>query len=152
MNSQWSDNNITLNHHVHIGVAVAVPDGLVVPVVNFANEKSLPQINAEVKELAGKARNRKLTLDEMQGSTFTISNLGMFGITDFTSIINQPNSAILSVGAIVQKPVVKDGQIVVGNTMKLTMACDHRTVDGATGAQFLQTLKTYIENPVLMLA
>lgn len=152
VNSQWSDNHITLNHHVHIGVAVAVPDGLVVPVVNFANEKSLPQINAEVKELAGKARNRKLTLDEMQGSTFTISNLGMFGITDFTSIINQPNSAILSVGAIVQKPVVKDGQIVVGNTMKLTMACDHRTVDGATGAQFLQTLKTYIENPVLMLA
>ncbi len=151
VNSQWSDDNITLNHHVHIGVAVAVPDGLVVPVVNFANEKSLPQINAEVKELAGKARNKKLTLDEMQGSTFTISNLGMFGITDFTSIINQPNSAILSVGAIVEKPVVKDGHVVPGHTMKLTMACDHRTVDGATGAQFLQTLKTYIENPILML-
>lgn len=152
VNSQWSNDSTKINHHVHIGVAVAVPDGLVVPVVNFANEKSLPQINAEVKELAGKARNRKLTLDEMQGSTFTISNLGMFGITDFTSIINQPNSAILSVGAIVEKPVVKDGQIVPGHTMKLTMACDHRTVDGATGAQFLQTLKTYIENPVLMLA
>ncbi|MFC4636216.1 pyruvate dehydrogenase complex dihydrolipoamide acetyltransferase [Dokdonia ponticola] len=152
VNSQWFDDKMKLNHHVHIGVAVAVPDGLVVPVVNFANEKSLPQINAEVKELAGKARNKKLSLDEMEGSTFTISNLGMFGITDFTSIINQPNSAILSVGAIVEKPVVKDGQIVVGNTMKLTMACDHRTVDGATGAQFLQTLKMYIENPVLMLA
>ena len=152
VNSQWFDDKMKLNHHVHIGVAVAVPDGLVVPVVNFANEKSLQQINAEVKELAGKARNKKLTLQEMEGSTFTISNLGMFGITDFTSIINQPNSAILSVGAIVEKPVVKDGQIAVGHTMKLTMACDHRTVDGATGAQFLQTLKTYIENPVLMLA
>ncbi|WP_299683387.1 pyruvate dehydrogenase complex dihydrolipoamide acetyltransferase [uncultured Dokdonia sp.] len=152
VNSQWFDDKMKLNHHVHIGVAVAVPDGLVVPVVNFANEKSLPQINAEVKELAGKARNKKLTIQEMEGSTFTISNLGMFGITDFTSIINQPNSAILSVGAIVEKPVVKDGQVVPGHTMKLTMACDHRTVDGATGAQFLQTLKTYIENPVLMLA
>ncbi len=152
VNSQWFDDKMKLNHHVHIGVAVAVPDGLVVPVVNFANEKSLPQINAEVKELAGKARNKKLTIPEMEGSTFTISNLGMFGITDFTSIINQPNSAILSVGAIVEKPVVKDGRVVPGHTMKLTMACDHRTVDGATGAQFLQTLKTYIENPVLMLA
>lgn len=152
VNSQWFDDRMKLNHHVHIGVAVAVPDGLVVPVVNFANEKSLQQINAEVKELAGKARNKKLTMQEMEGSTFTISNLGMFGITDFTSIINQPNSAILSVGAIVSKPVVKDGHVVPGHTMKLTMACDHRTVDGATGAQFLQTLKNYIESPVLMLA
>ncbi len=152
VNSQWFDDKMRLNHHVHIGVAVAVPDGLVVPVVNFANEKSLQQINAEVKELAGKARDKKLKPDEMSGSTFTISNLGMFGITDFTSIINQPNSAILSVGAIVEKPVVKDGKIVVGHTMKLTLACDHRTVDGATGAQFLQTLKMYIENPVLILA
>ena len=152
VNSQWFDDRMQLNHHVHIGVAVAVPDGLVVPVVQFANEKSLQQINGEVKELAGKARNKKLSLNEMEGSTFTISNLGMFGITDFTSIINQPNSAILSVGAIVEKPVVKDGQVVPGHTMKLTMACDHRTVDGATGAQFLQTLKLYIENPVLMLA
>lgn len=152
VNSQWFDDKMRLNHHVHIGVAVAVPDGLVVPVVEFANEKSLQQINAEVKVLAGKARDKKLTVPEMEGSTFTISNLGMFGITDFTSIINQPNSAILSVGAIVEKPVVKDGQLAVGHTMKLTLACDHRTVDGATGAQFLQTLKTYIENPVLMLA
>ncbi|WP_248724088.1 pyruvate dehydrogenase complex dihydrolipoamide acetyltransferase [Seonamhaeicola sp. ML3] len=151
VNSQWFDDKMRLNNHVHIGVAVAVPDGLVVPVVRFANEQSLPQIGAEVKELAGKARNKKLTPDEMSGSTFTVSNLGMFGIDYFTSIINQPNSAILSVGAIVQKPVVKEGEIVVGNTMKLTLACDHRTVDGATGAQFLQTLKGYIENPVTML-
>ena len=152
VNSQWFADKMRLNNHVHIGVAVAVPDGLVVPVVEFANEKSLQQINAEVKELAGKARNKKLKPEEMQGSTFTISNLGMFGITNFTSIINQPNSAILSVGSIIEKPVVKDGKIVVGNTMTLSMACDHRTIDGATGAQFLQTLKTYIENPVLMLA
>ncbi|WP_136480215.1 pyruvate dehydrogenase complex dihydrolipoamide acetyltransferase [Cognatitamlana onchidii] len=150
VNSQWFDDKMRLNNHVHVGVAVAVPDGLVVPVVRFANEQSLPQIGAEVKELAGKARNKKLTPDEMSGSTFTVSNLGMFGIDYFTSIINQPNSAILSVGAIVQKPVVKNGEIVVGNTMKLTLACDHRTVDGATGAQFLQTLKGYIENPLTM--
>lgn len=151
VNSQWFADKMRLNNHVHIGVAVAVPDGLVVPVVKFANEQSLPQIGAEVKELAGKARNKKLTPQEMEGSTFTVSNLGMFGIDTFTSIINQPNSAILSVGNIVEKPVVKDGQIVVGNTMKLSLACDHRTVDGATGALFLQTLKGYIENPVTML-
>ncbi|WP_417557860.1 pyruvate dehydrogenase complex dihydrolipoamide acetyltransferase [Mesoflavibacter zeaxanthinifaciens] len=151
VNSQWFDDKMKLNNHVHIGVAVAVEDGLLVPVVKFANEQSLPQIGAAVKDFAGRARNKKLTLDEMEGSTFTISNLGMFGIESFTSIINQPNSAILSVGAIVQKPVVKSGQIVPGNTMKLTLACDHRTVDGATGAQFLQTLKGYIENPVTML-
>lgn len=151
VNSQWFDDRMKMNNHVHIGVAVAVPDGLVVPVVKFANEQSLTQIGAAVKDFAGKARNKKLTLDEMEGSTFTISNLGMFGIESFTSIINQPNSAILSVGAIVSKPVVKNGKVVPGNTMKLTMACDHRTVDGATGAQFLQTLKGYIENPVTML-
>ncbi len=151
VNSQWFDDKMRMNNHVHIGVAVAVPDGLVVPVVRFANEQSLPQINIAVKDYAVRARNKKLALDEMEGSTFTISNLGMFGIESFTSIINQPNSAILSVGAIVQKPVVKDGQVIAGNTMKLSMACDHRTVDGATGAQFLQTLKGYIENPVTML-
>lgn len=151
VNSQWFDDKMRMNNHVHIGVAVAVPDGLVVPVVKFANEQSLPQINAAVKDFAGRARNKKLSLDEMEGSTFTISNLGMFGIESFTSIINQPNSAILSVGAIIQKPVVKNGQVVPGNTMKLSMACDHRTVDGATGAQFLETLKGYIENPVTML-
>lgn len=151
VNSQWFDDRMKLNNHVHIGVAVAVEDGLVVPVVRFANEQSLPQIGAAVKDYAGRARNKKLTPQEMEGSTFTISNLGMFGIESFTSIINQPNSAILSVGTIVQKPVIKNGQIVVGNTMKLTLACDHRTVDGATGAQFLQTLQGYIENPVTML-
>ncbi len=151
VNSTWYDDVMRLNHHVHIGVAVAVEDGLVVPVLRFTDEQTLPQINAQVKDYAGRARNRKLTPQEMEGSTFTISNLGMFGIQEFTSIINQPNSAILSVGAIEQKPVVKEGQIVVGNTMKLTLACDHRTVDGATGAQFLQTLKGYIENPITML-
>ncbi|WP_372755409.1 pyruvate dehydrogenase complex dihydrolipoamide acetyltransferase [Mariniflexile sp.] len=151
VNSQWFADKMRLNNHVHIGVAVAVPDGLVVPVVKFANEQSLPQIGAAVRELAGKAKNKKLTPAEMEGSTFTVSNLGMFGIDTFTSIINQPNSAILSVGNIVEKPVVKNGQIVVGNTMKLSLACDHRTIDGATGAQFLQTLKGYIENPVTML-
>jgi pyruvate dehydrogenase E2 component (dihydrolipoamide acetyltransferase) len=151
VNSQWFADKMRLNNHVHIGVAVAVPDGLVVPVVKFANDQTLPQIGAAVKDLAGKARNKKLTPAEMEGSTFTVSNLGMFGIDTFTSIINQPNSAILSVGNIVEKPVVKNGQIVIGHTMKLSLACDHRTVDGATGAQFLQTLKGYIENPVTML-
>jgi pyruvate dehydrogenase E2 component (dihydrolipoamide acetyltransferase) len=151
VNSQWFEDRMKLNNHVHIGVAVAVEDGLVVPVVKFANEQTLPQIGAAVKDFAGRARNKKLTPQEMEGSTFTISNLGMFGIESFTSIINQPNSAILSVGTIVQKPVVRDDQIVVGNTMKLTLACDHRTVDGATGAAFLQTLKGFIENPLTML-
>jgi pyruvate dehydrogenase E2 component (dihydrolipoamide acetyltransferase) len=151
VNSQWFADKMRLNNHVHIGVAVAVPDGLVVPVVKFANEQSLQQIGAAVRDLAGKAKNKKLTPSEMEGSTFTVSNLGMFGIDTFTSIINQPNSAILSVGNIVEKPVVKEGQIVVGHTMKLSLACDHRTVDGATGAIFLQTLKGYIENPVTML-
>jgi len=151
VNSQWFDDKIRKNHHVHIGVAVGVEEGLLVPVLKFADEQNLTQIGAQVKDFAKRARDKKLALDEMEGSTFTISNLGMFGITDFTSIINQPNSAILSVGAIVQKPVVKDGNIVVGNTMKLTLACDHRTVDGVTGSLFLETLKEYIENPVTML-
>jgi len=151
VNSQWFDDRMQLNNHVHIGVAITVEDGLVVPVVKFANEQSLPQIGTAVKDYAGRARNKKLTPEEMQGSTFTVSNLGMFGIESFTSIINQPNSAILSVGAIVQKPVIKNGGIVVGNTMKLTLACDHRTVDGATGSLFLQTLKGFMENPVTML-
>ncbi|NJW53908.1 pyruvate dehydrogenase complex dihydrolipoamide acetyltransferase [Salinimicrobium oceani] len=152
VNSQWTGDTTKIARHIHMGVAVAVDEGLVVPVLKFADQMSLTQIGGQVKELAGKARNKKLQPQEMEGSTFTVSNLGMFGITEFTSIINQPNSAILSVGAIVEKPVVRNGQIVVGNTMKLTLACDHRTVDGATGAQFLQTLKTYIENPVTMLA
>ncbi|MFM9825228.1 2-oxo acid dehydrogenase subunit E2, partial [Flavobacterium sp.] len=152
INSQWSAEAITINYHVNIGVAVAVEDGLVVPVLPFTDGMSLSQIGTSVRDLAGRAKNKKLLPSEMEGSTFTISNLGMFGITEFNSIINQPNSAILSVGAIVEKPVVKNGQIVVGNTMMLSLACDHRTIDGATGAQFLQTLKQYIENPVTMLA
>ena len=151
VNSRWHDDKIVKHNHVHMGVAVAVEDGLVVPVVKFADEQSLPQIGSQVKDYAVRARDKKLTPAEMDGSTFTISNLGMFGIREFTSIINQPNSAILSVGAIVQKPVVKNGQIVVGNTMKLTLACDHRSVDGASGSKFLQTLQQYIENPLTML-
>ncbi len=152
VNTQWTDAATQYAKHISIGVAVAVPDGLVVPVLPFTDQMSLTQIGAKVKDLAGRARNKKLTPQEMSGSTFTVSNLGMFGIQEFTSIINQPNSAILSVGAIIENPVVKDGQIVVGNTMKVTLACDHRTVDGATGAQFLQTLRQYLENPVTMLA
>jgi len=152
VNTTWQGDTTRFNSHVHMGVAVAVPDGLVVPVVRFADQQSLSQIGAAVKDLAGKARDKKLTPAEMEGSTFTVSNLGMFGIQEFTSIINQPNSAILSVGAIVQKPVVKGGAVVVGNTMKVTLACDHRTVDGATAAAFLQTLQAFLENPVTMLA
>ncbi|KPM32577.1 Dihydrolipoamide acetyltransferase component of pyruvate dehydrogenase complex [Croceitalea dokdonensis DOKDO 023] len=152
VNTTWNNDTTKYNHHVHVGVAVAVEDGLVVPVLKFTDQMNLTQIGAAVKDMAGRARNKKLTPAEMEGSTFTVSNLGMFGILEFTSIINQPNSAILSVGAIVQKPVVKNGEIVVGNTMKVTLACDHRTVDGATGAQFLQTLRAYLENPVTMLA
>lgn len=152
VNTQWSADAIIINHHVNIGVAVAVEDGLVVPVLPFTDQMTLTQIGGSVKDLAGKAKSKKLQPAEMEGSTFTVSNLGMFGIQSFTSIINQPNSAILSVGAIEEKPVVRNGQIVVGNTMILTLACDHRTVDGATGAQFLQSLRQYLENPVTMLA
>jgi pyruvate dehydrogenase E2 component (dihydrolipoamide acetyltransferase) len=152
VNSTWREDSILINHHVNIGVAVAVEDGLVVPVLRFTDAMSLSQIGGSVRDLAGRAKNKKLLPTEMEGSTFTVSNLGMFGITEFNSIINQPNSAILSVGAIVEKPVVKNSQIVVGNTMMLSLACDHRTVDGATGAQFLQTLKQFIESPVTMLA
>jgi len=150
VNAKWEDQQITQHHHVHVGVAVAVEDGLVVPVVKFTDEQTLPQIGAAVKDYAVRARDKKLKPEEMEGSTFTISNLGMFGIQEFTSIINQPNGAILSVGAIVQKPVVKEGAVVAGNTMKLTLACDHRVIDGATGAQFLQTLRGYVENPLTM--
>ncbi len=152
VNTTWNGDTTRFNHHVHVGVAVAVDDGLVVPVLKFTDQMSLTQIGASVKDLAGRARTKKLTPAEMEGSTFTVSNLGMFGIVEFTSIINQPNSAILSVGAIVEKPVVRNGEIVVGKTMKVTLACDHRTVDGATGSQFLLTLRSYLENPVTMLA
>ena len=148
VNSQWFDDMVVQNHHVHLGVAIAVEDGLVVPVLKFTDEMDLRQIGVTVKDYALRARDKKLTPAEMEGSTFTVSNLGMFGIQEFTSIINQPNSAILSVGAIEKKPVVKQDVVVIGNTMKLTLACDHRTVDGATGAQFLQSLRLYIENPI----
>ncbi len=151
VNSQWFDDKIVQSHHVHLGVAVAVEDGLLVPVLKFTDEMDLRQIGVTVKDYVYRARDKKLTPAEMDGSTFTVSNLGMFGIQHFTSIINQPNSAILSVGAIEKKPVVREDAIVVGNTMKLTLACDHRTVDGATGAKFLKTLRLYIENPIRML-
>ncbi len=151
VNSQWFDDKVVQNNHVHLGVAVAVEDGLVVPVLKFTDEMDLRQIGVTVKDYALRARDKKLAPAEMDGSTFTVSNLGMFGIQEFTSIINQPNSAILSVGAIEKKPVVRADEIVVGSTMKLTLACDHRTVDGATGAQFLQTLRLYIENPIRLL-
>ncbi|HZW76811.1 MAG TPA: pyruvate dehydrogenase complex dihydrolipoamide acetyltransferase [Flavobacteriaceae bacterium] len=150
VNSSWKGEETLIHGDINIGVAVAVDDGLLVPVVRNADFKSFAEISTEVKDLAKRARERKLKADEMEGSSFSVSNLGMFGIESFTSIINQPNSCILSVGAIIEKPVVKNGQIVVGNTMKLSMACDHRTVDGATGAQFLQTLVMYLENPITM--
>ena len=151
LNSQWFDDRIRYNNHIHIGVAVGVDEGLIVPVLKFVDQMSIVDINSTVKDLATRARDKKLTPEEMQGSTFTISNLGMFDIESFTSIINPPNSVILSVGSIIQKPVVKNGNIEVGNTMKVTLACDHRVVDGLTGAKFLQTLRQYIENPITML-
>ncbi|HTQ66564.1 MAG TPA: pyruvate dehydrogenase complex dihydrolipoamide acetyltransferase [Puia sp.] len=151
VNSSWLGDKIRVNHHINIGVAVAVEDGLLVPVVRFADTKSLSQIAAEVKDFAQRAKNKKLQPSDWEGSTFTISNLGMFGIDDFTAIINPPDSCILAVGAIQQIPVVKNGAIVPGNIMKLTMSCDHRVVDGATGAAFLQTLKGLLEEPLRML-
>lgn len=151
INSSWMGDKIVVHEAINIGVAVAVPDGLLVPVINNADQKNLSTINQEVKVLAGKAKDKKLQPQEMQGNTFTISNLGMFDIEEFTAIINPPDACILAVGSIVQKPVVKNGSIVIGNTMKVTMSCDHRVVDGATGAQFLQTLKSVLENPVKML-
>jgi pyruvate dehydrogenase E2 component (dihydrolipoamide acetyltransferase) len=151
VNSSWLGDKIRVNHHVNIGVAVAVEEGLLVPVVRFADLKSLSQIGAEVKEFAKKAKDKKLQPSDWEGSTFTISNLGMFGIEEFTAIINPPDSCILAVGAINQVPVVKNGQIVVGNVMKVTLTCDHRVVDGATGAAFLQTLQQLLEEPLRML-
>jgi|688.fasta_scaffold00171_61 pyruvate dehydrogenase E2 component (dihydrolipoamide acetyltransferase) len=151
VNSSWMGDFIRYNDHINIGVAVAVEDGLLVPVVRFADGKSLSQIGAEVKEYAQKAKDKKLQPADWEGSTFTISNLGMFGIDQFTAIINPPDSCILAVGGISQEPVVKNGQIVPGNIMKVTLSCDHRSVDGATGAAFLQTLKSLLEEPVRML-
>lgn len=151
INSSWMGDSIRVNHHISIGVAVAVEDGLLVPVVRFADLKSLSQIAGEVKDFAQKAKNKKLQPSDWEGNTFTISNLGMFGIEEFTAIINPPASCILAVGAINQVPVVRDGQIVVGNVMKVTLTCDHRVVDGATGAAFLQTLQGLLEEPLTML-
>lgn len=151
VNSSWLGDKIRINHHINIGVAVAVEDGLLVPVVRFADAKSLSQIGAEVKEFAKKAKDKKLQPADWEGSTFTISNLGMFGIDEFTAIINPPDACILAVGGISQVPVVKNGAVVPGNVMKVTLSCDHRVVDGATGAAFLQTLKGLLEEPLRML-
>ena len=151
VNSQWEDENIIQYSHVHLGVAVAVEDGLIVPVIKFADEMDIRQIGTTVKDFSYRAKEKKLKPSEIEGSTFTVSNLGMFDIYEFTSIINQPNSAILSVGAIISKPVVRNSQVVIGNVMKLTLACDHRSVDGVTGSLFLQTLRNYIENPITLL-
>ena len=151
VNSSWAGDKIIHHGNINVGVAVAVPDGLVVPVLKNTDFMSYNDISASIKDMAGRAKTKALKANEMEGSTFSVSNLGMFGIETFTSIINQPNSAILSVGAIVEKPIVKNGQIVVGNTMKLSLACDHRVIDGATGAQFLQTLRTYLESPLTLL-
>jgi pyruvate dehydrogenase E2 component (dihydrolipoamide acetyltransferase) len=151
VNSSWLGDKIRVNKHISIGVAVAVDEGLLVPVVRFADTKQLSQIATEVKTLADKAKNKKLQPAEWEGSTFTISNLGMFGIEEFTAIINPPDACILAVGGISQIPVVKNGTIVPGNVMKVTLSCDHRVVDGATGAAFLQTLKSLLEEPLRML-
>lgn len=152
INASWLGDKIRYNDHVHIGIAVAVDEGLLVPVVRFADSKSLSTISAEVKEYAKKAKSKKLQPQDWEGNTFTISNLGMYGIEEFTAIINPPDACIMAVGGIIQKPVVKDGQIVVGNRMKVTLSCDHRVVDGATGSEFLNTFKSMLENPIMMIA
>lgn len=151
INSSWLGDVIRRNDHIHIGVAVAVDEGLLVPVVRFADTKGFIQIGEEVREFAKKAKDKKLQPSDWEGNTFTISNLGMFGIEEFTAIINPPDSCILAVGGIKEVPVVKNGQVVPGNVMKVTLSCDHRVVDGASGAAFLQTLKGFLENPVSML-
>jgi pyruvate dehydrogenase E2 component (dihydrolipoamide acetyltransferase) len=151
INSSWLGDKIRRNNHVNIGVAMAVEDGLLVPVVRYADNKSLSQISAEVKDYSAKAKSKKLQPQDWEGNTFTISNLGMYDIEEFTAIINPPDACILAVGSIKQKPVVKNGAVVPGNVMKLTLSCDHRVVDGASGAAFLKTLKEYLEQPVMML-
>jgi pyruvate dehydrogenase E2 component (dihydrolipoamide acetyltransferase) len=151
INSSWLGDTIRTNHHVNIGIAVAVDEGLLVPVVRFADTKSLSEIGVTVKGFAQKAKDKKLQPADWEGSTFTISNLGMFGVDEFTAIINPPDACILAVGGIAQVPVVKNGQVVPGNVMKVTLSCDHRVVDGAAGAAFLQTLKSLLEEPLRML-
>lgn len=150
INSSWLGDRIRYNQHIHIGVAVAVDEGLLVPVVRFADSKSFQQINVEVKEYAQRAKDKKLQPEDWEGNTFTISNLGMFGIEEFTAIINPPDACILAVGGIQQVPIVKNGEIVPGNVMKVTLSCDHRVVDGVVGSAFLNTLKMMLENPVTM--
>jgi pyruvate dehydrogenase E2 component (dihydrolipoamide acetyltransferase) len=150
VNSSWLGDVIRENHHVNIGIAVAVDEGLLVPVLRFADGLSLDEISVSVKEFAKKAKDKKLQPSDWEGSTFTISNLGMYGIDSFTAIINPPDACILAVGGIAQEPVVKNGQIVPGNVMNVTLSCDHRVVDGATGSAFLQTLKSYLEEPLRM--
>lgn len=150
-NSSWLGDKIRYNHHINIGVAVAIEDGLIVPVVKFADSKSLSHISAEVKELADKAKNKKLQPSEFEGNTFTISNLGMFGIDEFTAIINPPDACILAVGAAKETVIVENGQMKIGQVMKVTLSCDHRVVDGAVGSAFLKTLKELLENPVKLL-
>lgn len=152
INSAWLGDKIRYNDHVHIGIAVAVEDGLLVPVVRFADTKSLPQISTEVKEYAKKAKDKKLQPSDWEGNTFSISNLGMYGIEQFTAIVNPPDACIMAIGGIVEKPIVKNGEIVPGHTMKVTLSCDHRVVDGASGAEFLNTFKAMLEEPVLMMA
>jgi len=151
VNSSWLGDKIRYNHHIHIGVAVAVEEGLLVPVVRFADNKTLSHISAEVKDLGAKAKNKELQPQDWEGNTFTISNLGMFGIEEFTAIVNPPDSCILAVGGIKQTAVVKDGQLAVGNVMKVTMSCDHRVVDGAVGSAFLKTFKEFLEDPIRIL-
>jgi pyruvate dehydrogenase E2 component (dihydrolipoamide acetyltransferase) len=152
VNSSWLGDKIRYNHHVHIGVAVAVEDGLLVPVVRFADAKSLTAIAAEVKDLGAKAKNKQLQPADWEGNTFTISNLGMFGIDEFTAIINPPDACILAVGGIKEAAVVRDGAFAIASLMKVTLSCDHRVVDGAMGSAFLQTLKGLLEDPVRILA
>ena len=151
INSSWQGDTIRFNEHIHIGVAMAVEDGLLVPVVRYADTKRLSQIAAEVKDYGARAKSKKLQPEDWQGNTFTISNLGMFNIEEFTAIINPPDACILAVGGIIEKPVVKNGQIVIGKTMKVTLSCDHRVVDGVVGSKFLATLKNYLENPILFM-
>jgi pyruvate dehydrogenase E2 component (dihydrolipoamide acetyltransferase) len=151
VNSSWLGDKIRINHHIHIGVAVAVEDGLLVPVVRFADNKPLSHIAAEVKQLGAKAKSKELQPSEWEGNTFTISNLGMFGIEEFTAIINPPDACIMAVGGIKQTAIVKDGQLAIGNMMKVTMSCDHRVVDGAVGSAFLQTFKSLLEDPIRLL-
>ncbi len=151
VNSSWLEDRIRYNEHVNIGVAVAVEDGLLVPVVRFADGKTLSQISGEVKDYAARARDKKLQPEDWEGSTFTISNLGMFGIEEFTAIINPPDACILAVGGTKQIPVIEGGKVVPGNVMKVTLSCDHRVVDGVAGSKFLQAFKNYMENPVILL-